>query len=174
MEENRPGNPRGSARTVPAAIDVQRAREQLAGLLPRLRRFARALARNRAEADDLVQAATERALARSEHLRGQSRPVFWLLGIVRSAWVDATPARRKRERTGTPEPAEVPEMLVLQAALARLPEEQHLALALVLIEGLSYREAAEMLGIPIATLTTRLARARHTLQSLLDTTGARR
>jgi RNA polymerase sigma-70 factor (ECF subfamily) len=174
MEENRPGDPRASARSVPAAIDVQRAREQLVGLLPQLRRFARALARNRAAADDLVQVATERALARSEHLRGQSRPLFWLLGIVRNVWIGAPPARRRRERSGAAEPAEIPEILVLQEALARLHEEQHLALALVLIEGLSYREAAELLNIPVATLTARLARARHTLQTLLDTTGARR
>lgn len=171
MEENDLWDPVRSVRSAPALSDVQRAREQLVGLLPRLRRFARALARNLHDADDLVQVALERALARATQLRLQSRPLFWLLGILRSVWADASPARRRRDRCT--EPAEVAELVVLQEALARLPEEQHLALALVLIEGLSYREAAELVNVPVATLTARLARARDTLQTLLDT-GARR
>jgi RNA polymerase sigma-70 factor (ECF subfamily) len=61
------------------------------------------------------------------------------------------------------------ERLSVQAAMARLPEDQRVAVGLVLVEGLPYKEAAEVLDIPIGTLTSRLARGRHALQSLLGT-----
>jgi len=176
MEENDPWDRSRGVRSPPASVDVQKVREQLVGLLPRLRRFARSLARNAQEADDLVQVAIERALARADQLRLQSHPVRWLLGIVRGAWLDGAPARRRRERVfAAQEAAEaVSELLALQEALARLPEEQHLAVALVLIEGLAYKEAAELLNVPVATLTGRLAQARETLHALLEPAGALR
>jgi RNA polymerase sigma-70 factor (ECF subfamily) len=63
----------------------------------------------------------------------------------------------------------------VQDAMARLPEEQRAAVGLVLVEGLSYKEAAEIMNVPVGTLTSRLARAREALQALLsDTTGALR
>lgn len=176
MEENDPWHRRAGAHSLPAVVDVQKAREQLVGLLPRLRRFARALARNLHDADDLVQAAIERALARSDQLRAQSHPLHWMLGIVRSAWSDGVGIRRGATPAGprrAPESPEARELLSLQEALARLPEEQHLAIALVLVEGLSYREAAELASVPVPTLTARLLRARSTLQGLLAA-GTRR
>ncbi len=152
-------------------------REQIVGLLPRLRRFARTLTRNPADADDLVQTAVERALARSEQLRPDSEPAAWLFGIVRNAWIDEARARGRRERVLAPqELAEnvgdeasgtEAEILAVQDAMSHLPEEQRTAVALVLIEGLSYKEAAEAMNVPIGTLTSRLARGREALQSAL-------
>jgi RNA polymerase sigma-70 factor (ECF subfamily) len=63
------------------------------------------------------------------------------------------------------------ELLSIQSAMARLPEDQREAVSLVLVEGLPYREAAEVLDVPIGTLTSRLARGRETLQALLGAEG---
>ena len=158
-------------------------REQIVDLLPRLRRFARTLARDPHDADDLVQVAVERALARSEQLRPDSRLSSWMFGILRNAWIDETRTRGRRNRLFAPEElgenvgdaaSESPaEALSVQDAMARLPDEQRMAVGLVLVEGLSYKEAAEIMGVPIGTLTSRLARGREALQSMLaDTTGA--
>jgi RNA polymerase sigma-70 factor, ECF subfamily len=158
-------------------------REQIVDLLPRLRRFARTLARNPHDADDLVQVAVERALARSEQLRPDSRLSSWMFGILRNAWIDETRSRGRRNRIFAPEELgenvgdvaseSQAEALCVQDAISRLPDEQRLAVGLVLVEGLSYKEAAEIMGVPIGTLTSRLARGREALQSMLaDTTGA--
>jgi RNA polymerase sigma-70 factor (ECF subfamily) len=166
---------------MPESLD--QLREQIVDLLPRLRRFARTLAREPHDADDLVQIAVERALARSEQLRPDSRLSSWMFGILRNAWIDETRTRGRRNRIFAPEelgenvgdaasgsPAEA---LSVQDAMARLPDEQRMAVALVLVEGLSYKEAAEIMGVPIGTLTSRLARGREALQAMLaDTTGA--
>jgi len=156
-------------------------RSQLGELLPRLRRFARVITRNVADADDLVQSAVEKALARAEQWRPGSRMDSWMFGIMKNAWIDEIRARRRRERVHAPEEAGLNVgdrsaesrdiALSVQAAMARLPEEQRLAVALVLIEGLSYKDAAETLGVPIGTLTSRLARGREALQALLDGNG---
>jgi RNA polymerase sigma-70 factor (ECF subfamily) len=151
--------------------------EQVGTLLPRLRRFARALTRHPQDADDLVQLAVERALTRSKQWRPDSSLTNWMLAIVRNAWIDETRSRRRRDAVLVPEneAAEVGdtgtdrdiELWSIQSALDRLPEEQRLAVALVLIEGLSYREAAQVMEVPIGTLTSRLARGRMALQSML-------
>jgi len=150
---------------------------QLVALLPRLRRYARTLARNVHDADDLVQLALERALTRAEQLQADAPLAGWIYGIVRNAWIDEVRARERHTRLLTPEvgaslvsrvsgPTDA-EQLAVQAALASLPEEQRSAVALVLIEGLSYKEAAYALGVPVGTLTSRLARGRGALQRLL-------
>jgi len=170
-----------------AGIDVraspQELREGLVTLLPRLRRFARALTRDAHDADDLVQIAVERALTRAGQLRPDAPLSSWMFGIVRNAWLDELRARGRRSRLFAP--AESGEqvadasqgahtdLLAVQDALARLPEEQRAAVALVLIEGLSYKEAAHIMEVPIGTLTSRLARGREALQEMLgETTGA--
>ena len=156
---------------------VDSLREEIVGLLPRLRRFARTLARNPQDADDLVQTAVERALARSGQLHADSQAAAWLFGILRNAWIDEARARGRRERVFAPQElgenigdgagGGEADILAVQAAMARLPEEQRTAVALVLIEGLSYKEAAEAMNVPIGTLTSRLARGREALQSAL-------
>jgi len=156
-------------------------RSQLGELLPRLRRFARVITRNVADADDLVQSAVEKALSRAEQWRPGSRVDSWMFGIMKNAWIDEIRARRRRARVHAPEEAGLAVgdrsaesrdiALSVQAAMARLPEDQRLAVALVLIEGLSYKDAAETLSVPIGTLTSRLARGREALQALLDENG---
>jgi RNA polymerase sigma-70 factor, ECF subfamily len=156
-------------------------RAALGELLPRLRRFARVITRNVADADDLVQVSVEKALARAEQWRPGSRLDSWMFGIMKNAWVDEIRARQRRDRVHAPEEAGSTVgdasaaardiALSVQAAMARLPEEQRLAIALVLVEGLSYKDAAETLGVPIGTLTSRLARGRATLQAVLGDDG---
>lgn len=150
---------------------------ELVTLLPRLRRFARALARNPHDADDLVQVALERALARAHQLRPDAALAGWVFGILRHAWIDELRARARTERVFAPEESgqnvgdarqgAQAEMLSVQDAMGRLPQEQRIAVALVLVEGLSYKEAAHVMDVPIGTLTSRLARAREVLQAML-------
>ena len=150
---------------------------ELVILLPRLRRFARALTRNPHDADDLVQIALERALARAHQLRPDAALAGWVFGILRHAWIDELRARARTERLFAPEESgqnvgdagqgAQAEMLSVQDAVGRLPQEQRAAVALVLVEGLSYKEAAHVMDVPIGTLTSRLARAREALQAML-------
>jgi RNA polymerase sigma-70 factor (ECF subfamily) len=176
MEDNHPWDPRPGALSSPPAIDVPMLREQLAGMIPRLRRLAFALARTPAEADDLVHSAVVRALARADQLRAHTRPLRWLLGSLARLWTEETPARRRPPRAGAvedgaPGTSETRrELLTLQDALWRLPTEQHLCMALVCVESFSYKEAAECVGLPVSTLTVRLARARQALHRTLEGT----
>ena len=152
--------------------------EAIVEALPRLRRFARTLCRNAHDADDLVQLAVERALRHVEQFRPGSNPLHWLFGIVRHAWLDELRSHQRRQRLFAP--AELAddvasgtvdtalEGVALQRALTTLPEDQRLAVGLVLVEGLSYKEAADVLEIPIGTLTSRLARARTALIAQLE------
>ncbi len=160
----------------PSSFDDVRA--QLGAMLPQLRRFARVITRHAQDADDLVQVAIEKALTHADQWRPESRLDSWMFGIMKNAWIDEIRARSRRARVFAPEEAGLgvgdrsaedrDTALSVEAAMARLPEEQRLAVALVLIEGLSYKEAAETLAIPVGTLTSRLARGREALQSLLD------
>jgi RNA polymerase sigma-70 factor (ECF subfamily) len=155
--------------------------EQIAALLPRLRRFARNLTRNPHDADDVVQIAVERALTRLDQWRSDARLDSWMFKIVRNAWIDELRSRGRRgkiflaaeagDNIGTDSMAREAELLSVHAAMARLPEEQREAVSLVLVEGLPYKEAAEVLDIPIGTLTSRLARAREALQAMLGAEG---
>ena len=155
--------------------------EQIVALLPRLRRFARNLTRNPHDADDVVQIAVERALTRLDQWRRGARLDSWMFTIVRNAWIDELRSRGRHgkvflaaeagENIGTDSMARETELLSVQSAMARLPEDQREAVSLVLVEGLPYKEAAEVLDVPIGTLTSRLARGREALQALLGTEG---
>jgi RNA polymerase sigma-70 factor, ECF subfamily len=161
---------------------LEQLRERIVDLLPRLRRFARTLERDPHDADDFVQIAVERALARSEQSRADSRLSSWMFGILRNVWIDETRTRGRRNRVFVPVAlgenvghASIKVqtgVLSVQDAMARLPGEERIAVALVLVEGLSYEEAAEIMGIPPETLTSRLARGREALQAMLADTGA--
>ena len=119
--------------------------EQIAALLPRLRRFARNLTRNRDDADDVVQIALERALSRLDQWRRDARLDSWMFKIVRNVWIDELRSRggkqalcragggRARRRGALDRESE---LMSVQAAMARLPEEQRMAVSLVLVEGL--------------------------------------
>lgn len=155
----------------------ERIRVQLIELLPRLRRFARNLTRQPDDADDIVQIALERALTRCDQWDSESRLDSWMFGIIRNAWIDEVRSRQRRgpqldvnemsDLLADTEAAMQIEAMSVQAAMNQLPEEQRTAVSLVLVEGLSYKEAAQVMAIPIGTLTSRLARGREALQALL-------
>ena len=152
-------------------------REDIAALLPRLRRFGRTLARNPEDADDLVQTAVERALTHTEQWRPGTRLDSWMFRIMQNAWIDETRARERRGQTFVEEEAgehvgestndAQMDVLAVRKAVAQLGDDQRAVVGLVLVEGLSYQEAAAVLEIPVGTLTSRLARAREALQKLL-------
>jgi RNA polymerase sigma-70 factor (ECF subfamily) len=160
---------------------LQAFERELLTLLPRLRRFGRALARDAADADDLVQLALERALRARRQWSPGTRMDSWMMKIVRNCWIDEVRSRARRARTFLPEEDGVgigsdshrdieikAEMHDVDKAMASLPSEQREAIALVLIEGLAYREAADLLDIPIGTLTSRLTRGRQALAQMLE------
>jgi RNA polymerase sigma-70 factor (ECF subfamily) len=151
-------------------------------LVPALRRYARALTGNADRADDLVQDCLERAITKQSLWRpiGPLRP--WLFTIMINLHRND---RRRRRAAPEPEaldvlpfepasPAPQGTRLALAetaAALDRLPAEQREALLLVALEGMSYAEAAGVLGIPVGTLMSRIGRAREALRALVDGTG---
>lgn len=154
---------------------------EILALLPRLRRFARSLARNDPDADDLCQLAIERALKARDQWREGTRLDSWMYRIMRNIWIDEARARARRAQTFAPEEDgidvgddghEVIERNVavseVDRAMARLPDEQREVIALVLVEGLAYKEAADILDIPMGTLTSRLVRGRQALLQMLE------
>lgn len=177
MEEDREPVRIEYRQTMNHVANVPDLHSSLVAALPRLRRFARTLSRNTHDADDLVQLAVERALRRIDQWRPDTSLLSWLFGIVRNAWLDEARARRRRVRLfaaedegrdiGERSASATEDRLSIAAAMQRLPDEQRIAVALVLVEGFSYKEAAEVLQVPIGTLTSRLARGRETLAGLL-------
>jgi RNA polymerase sigma factor (sigma-70 family) len=151
---------------------------ELAMLLPRLRRFAHTLSRSPADADDLTQATAERALrSRAQWQPGTSLD-SWAYRIMRNLWIDTVRSRSRRERIEAPaEEAErigedpmmdaKVELARTMAAMNRLPDEQREVVALILVEGFGYRETAEMLGVPIGTVSSRLVRGRIALLQMV-------
>jgi RNA polymerase sigma-70 factor (ECF subfamily) len=103
-----------------------------------------------------------------------------MFGIIRNAWIDNRRAHRRESAVLTvddaagdvPDPAQgsLHDRLSIESALQRLPEEQQLAVSLVLVEGLSYAEAAEVMQVPVGTLTSRLSRGRDALARMLART----
>jgi RNA polymerase sigma-70 factor (ECF subfamily) len=151
-------------------------REGLIPLLPRLRRLARALAGQVADADDLVQIVLERALARAAQWRPDAALDKWVFAIARTAWRDELRARGRAQHLFAPEEAgemaadgtaQPAQRLAQALALAALPPDHREVVALVLVEGMSYGEAAELLEVPVGTVTSRLARARASVQAQL-------
>jgi RNA polymerase sigma-70 factor (ECF subfamily) len=157
--------------------------DQLVAVLPRLRRFARGLTGSSVEADDLVQAACERALARRHQFQEGTRFDSWMFRIVQTIWIDQIRSREVRksdgdlgeDRLGSDEPVRRVEarltLAEVRRAVDRLPPDQRAALLLVTVEGLSYKEAAEVVDVPVGTIMSRLARARIALQLQLEAGG---
>ncbi len=151
-------------------------RRDLVTLVPKLRRFARSLVGNVQDADDLVQAACEKALRSIDQFRAGSRMDSWMYRIIQNLWLDSRRRDRTRGTAVDPEDAHLsdegraarlPEdrMMLAQvrSAMALLPQGQREVLALVAVEGLSYKETAEILDLPIGTVMSRLSRAREAL-----------
>ncbi len=154
--------------------------ETLVTLLPRMRRFARGLARDAADGDDLCQATIERALKSSHQWQEGTRLDAWVYRIMRNLWIDESRARNRRAQTFAPEEEgehvgvagdraieASAEMTHVDRAMAALPPDQREAVMLVLVEGFAYKEAAEIIGCPMGTLTSRLVRGREALMRLL-------
>ena len=153
---------------------------ELVALLPRMRRFAHGLSRNPAEADDLTQATLERALRSRDQWQAGTQLDSWLYRIMRNLWIDMGRSKSRRLRHEAPEeeaasigddPRESieawAELQRAMAAMQRLPDEQREVVALILVEGFGYREAAEMLDLPIGTVSSRLVRGRTALLAML-------
>jgi RNA polymerase sigma-70 factor, ECF subfamily len=147
----------------------------LPALLPRLWSFALRLAVDPDDAADLVQRACVRALERRHQLRPGSSTLSWLFSIVHSVWLNEVRARQIRRHasirwtedlgsigaaSSTPNPEVDVFHQQIVAAVERLPNAQRAVMLLVAVEGLSYREAADVLEVPIGTVMSRLARAR--------------
>jgi len=157
---------------------------ELAAVWPRLRRFAYALARDAADADDLAQMAAEKAFRSFDQFHAGTRFDSWIFRICRTVWIDTI--RSRSRRSAHEAPAEAAELLghdptsateaaidlgKAMTAMQRLPEEQREVIALILVDGFGYREAAEILDQPIGTISSRLARGREALLTLLGEGG---
>jgi RNA polymerase sigma-70 factor (ECF subfamily) len=155
-------------------------RSRMIELLPRLRRFAFALTGDKDKADDLVQDTCERALAHLDQWKPGTSLDSWMYRIAQNIWVDHHRGRRSRGEAGQLDELEnVPGLdgrrvtesrLTLAAVnegIARLPADQQVLIAMVCVEGIPYKEAASILGIPIGTVMSRLSRARQTLYASL-------
>ena len=153
---------------------------QVEPLIPALRRYARALMRDRAAADDLVQDCLERAVSRW-HQRRDGSVRAWLFTILHNLAVTQFRQATARGRHMPIDDAADEQELVSAAAqeqrliyqdvlgkLAKLPEEQRAVLLLVAVEDLSYADAATVLNVPVGTVMSRLSRARERLQQEMD------
>nr|WP_172833689.1 sigma-70 family RNA polymerase sigma factor [Mesorhizobium sp. ORS 3428] len=153
------------------------ARFDIVGQLGSLRRYARSLTRDSADAEDLVHDALVRAYERRATFRAGGNLRAWLLAIVHNIFIDRMRSRRSEvariehafrlvdQSMPASQDHSVRLSQVREAFLA-LPEEQRSALHLVAIEGLSYAEAAEVSGVPLGTLMSRIGRARAALREM--------
>jgi RNA polymerase sigma-70 factor (ECF subfamily) len=148
---------------------------RLVELIPRLRRYARALVGDRATADDLVQDTLERAWAKLHLYRRGTDLRAWLFTVMHNVHVNRVRAARLTDTLDDemPElaqrPAQGDALLVrdLDRAITRLPDEQRAVLLLVTLEEMSYEQVARTLGIPIGTVMSRLSRAREKLRAMM-------
>ncbi len=149
----------------------------LRDLLPRLRRFALSLTRSASSADDLVQATLEKALSAWASRREDGDLRAWLFSILYRHFIDGQRRARRYARllslfgadsAVSASPEDIVSARSTLEAFERLPAEQRALLALVSVEGLSYRETAEALDIPLGTVMSRLSRARQALRALSE------
>jgi len=154
-------------------------RADLTAEIPYLRRFARGLTGDPALADDLVQDCVERAMVKS-HLYDPTRPLrAWLYAVLRNIHVSGLRRERRAGIVKTVEDLTGPEAMLrptqeggtlflqVASALDRLPDQQREVLILVAVEEMSYRDVAEITGVPVGTVMSRLSRARSALRELI-------
>lgn len=158
-------------------------RAAIVAALPRLRRFCQAMAGNAADGDDLMQATVERALSRSGQFEPGTRLDSWMFRIAQNLHIDGARAAKRR---GTAVEVDTlhglagsdgrelvesrSQLAAAQRALQALPEDQRAVFVLVVIEGRSYRDTAQVLDLPIGTVMSRLARARARIAETLGET----
>ncbi|MGO8953231.1 MAG: RNA polymerase sigma factor [Rhodomicrobium sp.] len=151
-------------------------RLQIVDFLPRLRRFSHALTGDPDKGDDLVQETCARALSRLDQWEPGTRLDSWMFRIAQNLWLDQRRAHKVRGNTvDIDEVYDLPgddgrtvtesrlTLAEVSQGIAQLPADQQVLIALVCVEGLSYKEAAEVLEVPIGTVMSRLARARRVL-----------
>ena len=161
-------------------------RAAILGEIPRLRRYARALVRDRDSADDLVQDCLERALLKLDNWQTGESPRRWLFAIMHNLFIDRVRRDGRRGEVAML-PLEGGEAMAVPAeqsaalasreiveALQVIAPERRAALVLIAVEGFSYAEAADVLGIPVGTLMSRISRGREELRAVLDDTMRRR
>ena len=166
--------------------DPSELRRELTLILPRLRRFGVALAGSADEGDDIVHAAIERALSRPAQWQPGTRLDSWMFRIMQNIWKDRGRKRRsdlqkhalELAATDTTVDGQHVTETALMLTRAReqftlLSDDHRAVLALVVIDGHSYQEAAEILDIPVGTLMSRLYRAREALREMIETTSKR-
>lgn len=151
---------------------------EVEALIPRLRRYARALTGSRDAADDLTQDTLERAWSKRALWRPGTSLRAWLFTVMHNVHVNGLRTARRAAASGRDEEERLPAanssvetgivLGELRAALAALPDDQRAVVLLVGLEQLSYAEAAEVLGIPAGTVMSRLARGRERLRTLLE------
>lgn len=162
------------------AIDL---RTQIIAALPRLRRFCHTLTRAPDTGDDLCQATVERALLRGDQFNGRTRMDSWMYRIAQNIFIDE---RRRMAVRGVKVDVEhavgLPgddglqivegrsDLHRARAAMAALPDNQRMLMTIVVLDGMSYKEAAETLGIPVGTVMSRIARARHSIDRQINGT----
>ena len=146
--------------------------------IPRLRRYARALTRDVAAADDLVQDCLTRALGKLHLWQEGTDLRAWLFTILHNQYVNQV-RRAVREGaavalsetepllTRAPHQGKRLELRDLERAIAKLPGEQRAVILLVGLEGMRYEEVAEILDVPIGTVRSRLSRGREALRRLI-------
>ena len=154
--------------------------------LPRLRRYARALMRDRDKADDLVQDCIEKALARIDGWQNGDNPRRWLFTIMHHLFVDQLRRVKRRGETVDIEtatgaalvtgPSQLDDLATREVmeALHAIDPDRRSALVLVAVEGLTYAEAASVLGVPAGTVMSRIARGREELRRNLEDASRRR
>jgi RNA polymerase sigma factor (sigma-70 family) len=163
----------------PLVASPDQFRAALIAALPALRRYAIALIGDVAAADDLIQDCAERALRNREALQDARRMIGWLRSIVYNLYIDELRVRRRRGITSSIDElanslaqsmpaADRASTLEFVRGMSLLSVEHRQILLLIGLDGLSYREAAEELGIPIGTVMSRLARAREQLRAGLE------
>lgn len=166
-----------SPSVVTSQIPMHELDEQLRELIPRLRRFAVSLTRNASSADDLVQSTLERAIISWADKRVEGDLRAWLFSILYRQFLDAHRRTRRYARmleffTGRDDAQPSVERTVIAQstlqAFDQLNTEQRALLLWVSVEGLSYKEIAEILEVPIGTVMSRLSRARQALRQLSD------
>ena len=157
-------------------------RDEIAALVPRLRRFARALAGSGDIGDDIVQTACVKALSGLDRFKPGTRLDSWMFRIVQTTYLDMVRSGWHRSTVldhdlleqqsdlglGARQAEGRLTLARLRTGVAALPEDQRAVLALVAIAGLSYKDAAEALGVPIGTVMSRLARARAKLMHFVE------
>ena len=150
---------------------------QIVACIPSLRRYARGLTADREQADDLVQDTLERAWGRFSRWQRRGELRAWMFGIMHNHFIDGLRAQRRQAEYGAePDVPEIPvraaqadglELRDLGRCLQRLPADLREVLLLVAVEEFSYRDAAQVLDVPIGTVMSRLSRARERLAALM-------